>query len=96
MVAGETLEYSDQAFKGECPPGMDRAKKNQIVINVEGSMVIRSDVECRVYLLQVPDITCNARAVLAGSHGAHCPRASNGYCSDKLHGMIKDLLEVRV
>jgi len=56
MIAGETLEYSDQTFKGECPPGMDRAKKNQIVINVEGSMVIRSDVKCRVYLLQVADI----------------------------------------
>ena len=41
IICRDALKYANESLKRECPPRMDRAIKQKIIVKVEGHMMIR-------------------------------------------------------
>ena len=83
------MKDANQALERKCPPRVNWTKEDQVVVDVEGRMMIRSKVELWKTHLQVADIGCNARAIIVGTPDAGDSCAGKVHRRNKLHSALK-------
>lgn len=71
-------------------------EKNEVVVDVERSVMVWSEAEGRMNMFEVPYVVRNAQTICNCSLRAHCSRTCQVHSRDEVHGIVEDELKVRL